>query len=130
MFVCGVLYYCEGLQMGCCTSAPEQPKKKSDSVQYTPQQSQHPAGRRQEPSRIPVTHAPQQHVSSISGPMQPGGGFGRPYMPNIGAPMVPGGGGGGGALTFVALYNYEARTAEDLSFVKGELMAKVRILLD
>ena len=29
-------------------------------------------------------------------------------------------GGGGGALTYVALYSYSARTAEDLSFVKGE----------
>jgi hypothetical protein len=27
--------------------------------------------------------------------------------------------GGGGALTFVALFDYEARTAEDLSFNKG-----------
>ena len=27
---------------------------------------------------------------------------------------------GGGAVMFVALYNYTARTAEDLSFVKGE----------
>ena len=27
----------------------------------------------------------------------------------------------GGALTFVALFDYEARTAEDLSFRKGKL---------
>ena len=31
--------------------------------------------------------------------------------------------GGGGALTFVALFDYEARTAEDLSFHKGTLFS-------
>lgn len=59
----------------------------------------------------------------ISGP---GGPFGPPGMGGgmgmgpgrIGAPMMPGA--GGGALTFVALYSYDARTAEDLSFTKGE----------
>ena len=36
-----------------------------------------------------------------------------PFVP---APMGP----APGALTFVALYKYDARTKEDLSFVKGE----------
>lgn len=53
----------------------------------------------------------------VSGPMQPGGAFARGYnMPQMGA---TGASVGGGALSFVALYNYDARTAEDLSFVKG-----------
>ncbi len=117
--------------MGGCTSSPEEPKKNPDSVQYTHQyqQQQHqraggPASHGV-PRQGPVSHAPQYHhqqqhqVASISGPVQPGGGFGRAYIPGVGAPAVQGG--GGGALTFVALYNYEARTAEDLSFAKGEV---------
>lgn len=32
---------------------------------------------------------------------------------------------GGGALTFVALFDYEARTAEDLSFRKGTFCVMV-----
>lgn len=99
--------------MGCCTSAPEQPKKKADSVSFT-HQSQSNA---QQQVRVMPSHHPP--VSQISGPMQPGNPFQRAYMPGqIGAPM--GAPVGGGALTFVALYNYDARTSEDLSFMKGE----------
>ena len=118
--------------MGCCTSSPEEPKKKSDSVQYTNQQQRQQVLPSQGvPRQAPVSHLqqyhqqqqPRQFVSNISGPVQPGGGFGRAYIPGMGAPVVPGGGGGGGgALTFVALYNYDARTAEDLSFIKGETL--------
>ena len=62
------------------------------------------------------SHIMQPMGSSISGPMQsnpfqrsmPGGGGGMP------------GGGSGGALTYVALYDYDARTHEDLTFRKGK----------
>lgn len=118
--------------MGGCASSPEEPQKKDNSVQYTKQQHQqyHQQGQRQRPvgpasHGVPTRQSPhtqqyhhQQPVSSISGPVQPGGGFGRAYIPGVSAPAVQGG--GGGALTFVALYNYDARTAEDLSFSKGE----------
>ena len=105
--------------MGCCTSAPEQPKKKADSVSFT-HQSQTTSNSTHQ-VRVMPSHQPQQ-VSQISGPMQPGNPFQRAYMPGqiqIGSPTV-GAPVGGGALTFVALYNYEARTSEDLSFMKGE----------
>jgi len=103
--------------MGCCTSAPEQPKKKADSVSFT-HQSQTTSNSTHQ-VRVMPSHQPQQ-VSQISGPMQPGNPFQRAYMPGqIGAPTV-GAPVGGGALTFVALYNYEARTSEDLSFMKGK----------
>ena len=106
--------------MGCCTSAPEKPRKKSDSVSYTNQTNP----QKHEP-QIQITHnpphgghIPRGHVSNISGPMHAGGAFSRAYVPQVGAPSIPGA--GAGALTFVALYNYEARTKEDLSFGKGK----------
>lgn len=53
--------------------------------------------------------------------MQPNNPFQRANMGGGGAVMIPPGG-GSGALSFVALYDYEARTAEDLSFAKGQLI--------
>ena len=114
--------------MGGCTSSPEKPTRQPASVAYSPggnqragaqgqsgpPRAQQPARANPQPSRAPV--------SQISGPM--GGPFGRAAGgggyggARIGAPAIPGG--GGGALAFVALYGYEARTAEDLSFAKGE----------
>ena len=112
--------------MGCCTSSPEKPKTQSGSVSYTNQQNagyKQPAHQSQPQLQTSHGHpghnmhmAPQQRVPAVSGPMQPGGAFSRGFMPPMGG---TGAGVGGGALSFVALYNYEARTAEDLSFIKG-----------
>lgn len=116
--------------MGCCTSAPEKPKKKTESVSYTQQQATFPQqGQRytQEPQVHISRGPPGYNASNISGPMAPGmSPFGRSYMPQVGPPTVSLPGVGGGALTFVALYNYDARTAEDLSFNKGETRQQER----
>ena len=69
-----------------------------------------------QPSQTPAVH-------QISGP---GGQLGAPGMGGgmgvgphkIRAPMMPGA--GSGALTFVALQSYDARTTTDLSITKGE----------
>lgn len=112
--------------MGCCTSAPE-PKKSDGSVSFTSQQKT----------------APQKPVQAVHGGQHGGhghaggqvhlghpssGGYNRqPVMttPNANpnnpfsrvGPVTQSI--GGGALSFVALFDYEARTAEDLSFRKG-----------
>lgn len=114
--------------MGCCTSSPEKPKTQSGSVSYTNQTNSGYKQPVQQPQahlqpmghgnmHMAHAHAQQQRMPMVSGPMQPGGAFARGYnMPQMGA---TGASVGGGALSFVALYNYDARTAEDLSFVKG-----------
>jgi fyn-related kinase len=98
--------------MGCCASTPsERPKPTDESKAYVPKQSPGGAGQQQPPRQIP---APDQQQGPRSGPFNPGGG--GPFNPGIGGPMRP----HGGVLTYVALYSYSARTAEDLSFIKGE----------
>ena len=121
--------------MGSCTSSPEKPKQNSGSVAYTQKQQQqqasahHNAGMPQQTHSMNIQHAGQpryqggpQHMmspmsSSISGPMQ-----GNPFqrgIPGVGVgPM--GGGGRVGTLTYIALYDYDARTHEDLTFRKGK----------
>lgn len=124
--------------MGCCTSKPETPKPAAGSVTYTSQHPTQPSpgmGRSGgvgqvhpvSPGRLNIAHHPQPQQMQIGGPMgqQRSGPFAPRFggqqamvgQPMIGGPMRPQ---QGGALTFVALYNYTARTAEDLSFVKGE----------
>ena len=115
--------------MGSCVSSPERPQKNTESVSFThqqqnPQRYQH-GNQPNQPRTYPMQQQ-QQPSMGISGPMQPGNPFQRGGMPGqmrIGQPMGGGGGGGGGggALSFVALYEYTARTAEDLSFHKGML---------
>lgn len=116
--------------MGSCVSSPERPQKNTESVSFTNQQ-QNPQGQRYQhgnqanQQRNYPMQQQQQAPMGISGPMQPGNPFQR-GMPGgqmrIGQPMGAGGGGTGGALSFVALYEYTARTAEDLSFHKGMLV--------
>ena len=100
--------------MGCCASA--EPQKKNESVAFTnnprqPQQKQMAPGRG------------QVHVGA-----HPGGGY-RGHMeapthqpvnsnPFHRGPAVAN---MGPVLSFVALFDYNARTAEDLSFRKGTL---------
>ncbi len=100
--------------MGCCVSA-DKPQKNTGSVSFTnePKQPQQPgnAGNRGAPMG---GHQPQGY-----------GGQARMNQPNNANPFaqpMSGGGppGGGGALSFIALFDYDARTAEDLSFKKGK----------
>ena len=110
--------------MGCCASSPEKPKTQSGSVSYTNQTNTGYKQPAQQPqSQLQIGHGnmhtgmPQGRPMAVSGPMQAGGAFSRGFnMPQMAA---TGAAVGGGALSFVALYNYDARTAEDLSFVKG-----------
>ena len=107
--------------MGCCASA--EPQKKNDSVSFTnthKQVRQQPAdpgrggqvhmgmGGHQGGYRGPMDSAPPQQMNS--NPFSRG-----PAMPNMGVHM------GGGVLSFIALFDYDARTAEDLSFRKGTM---------
>ncbi len=118
--------------MGCCTSAAE-PQKKVDSVSFQKQKSAGhaagggPQGRPQVHSGHPAagqayTHNPggmgmhQQQMMAGGNPNA----HNNPFM-SRGPAQSLGPPGGGGALTFVALFDYEARTAEDLSFRKGTL---------
>lgn len=102
--------------MGCCASS--EPQKKTESVSFTtPKQGRQNQG---DPGRSlvhvggpgggyrgPMDGAPQQMNSNP---------FNRGQAPNMGHPV-----GGTGVLSFVALFDYDARTAEDLSFRKGTL---------
>ena len=122
--------------MGCCASTPsERPKPTDDSKAYVPKQS--PGGAHSnnnvhmppsQPSHMyPQQQAPRQMSAPVhqqqgprSGPFNPGGG--GPFNPGIGGPTRP----HGGVLTYVALYSYSARTAEDLSFIKGKIWERMR----
>lgn len=120
--------------MGCCTSAPEQPRKKTNSMSYT---GGHPT------NNAPVSQPPASYPYNPSGGHPSMGGAhhgvgGPPRMggpPQMGGPQafmpppqlggVPTMGGasarrGNAALMFIGLYHYEARTPEDLNFEKGE----------
>lgn len=115
--------------MGCCTSAAE-PKKKLESVSFTqqkPPQQHGPGGQGHgqvhmghKAAGYPGTHMGAMHqqpmvvtAANSNNPFSRGSG-GMQAM--VGSPHVH----VGGALTFVALFDYEARTAEDLSFQKGK----------
>lgn len=119
--------------MGGCASNPEKPKQNPTSVAFTSQQQQNSQIRHN--SGPPSSHAiaiqrsggytggPQTHMmapmGSISSPMQ-----NNPFqraMPGVG---VMSGSTAGGALTYVALYDYDARTHEDLTFRKGIIWQK------
>ena len=114
--------------MGGCTSSPEKPKQNQDSVAFTHQQ-QH------QPSQVHVNSGPSGHPMAMQrsggypgvgqthmmgGPMG-GGSISGPMQSNPFQRSMPGGSmaGSGGALTYVALYDYDARTHEDLTFRKG-----------
>ena len=114
--------------MGGCTSSPEKPKQNQDSVAFTHQQQHQPSqahmnsGPSSHPMAIQRSAAypgvqPSHMMSpmgggSISGPMQS-----NPFQRSMPGSSMPGS--SGGALTYVALYDYDARTHEDLTFRKG-----------
>lgn len=82
--------------MGCCSSTESDvPKPNSASVSYT----------KDDKSGYPANAQQPFGVSSMGGAI-------IPPPPPIQPPQ--------GALMFVGLYEYEARTSEDLSFHKGE----------
>lgn len=111
--------------MGCCTSSPEEPKKIDGSVSFT---SQKAAQQQRQQAGHGGHGQPHTGAQVHMGHPQAGGYNRQPVIavPNnqsnpfsrVG-PATQSLGGGGGALTFVALFDYEARTAEDLSFHKG-----------
>ena len=126
--------------MGGCTSSPEKPKQNPGSVAYTQKQQlqQQQASHPQHNSGQPVqshamnvqrggggggypggsSHIMQPMGGNISGPMQ-----GNPFqrgMPGMGMGQMPGAP-SRGTLTYIALYDYDARTHEDLTFRKGTL---------
>ncbi len=121
---------CTGWTMGCISST-EKPQAKSESGRFElerGQQTQQPgqqqpryneSSRGGGPASYPYPGQQQQPSrGGISGPM----GTQNPFGPRMGQPAS---GGQGGALSFVSLYDYSARTAEDLSFSKGEALVRV-----
>ncbi len=114
--------------MGCNNSTPEHPVKKDNTKAYGgPNAGQPVHGGQNRPGYPPYNQPPQQHHPQPMGGGYPSynqGGFGGGQMvPQIGGgvPQLGGGnmGGGRGVLMFTALYRYEARTPEDLSFDKS-----------
>lgn len=112
--------------MGCCASAAE-PKKKVDSVSFTTppathqQQQQLPGQSRGGPQVRVGGHNPAGYGGNHGHhqqPMMSNANPNNPFMSNMNRGPAQSMG-QGGALTFVALFDYEARTAEDLSFRKG-----------
>lgn len=106
--------------MGCLNSSNEkQPRASSASVQYNA--PQHPAvtpSSTQFPSHQQVSQQPSQHRISVSsgvGSHNGSIGYNQPTLPSVPPPLSE----EEGSL-FVARYAYQARTAEDLSFEKGE----------
>ena len=123
--------------MGGCTSSPEKPKQNPGSVAFTSQQqaaqlhpnsgppNTHPMAMQRSagyPGGQPSHMMPPMSGGGISGPMQS-----NPFnrgMPGVGSMS---GGSGGGALTYIALYDYDARTHEDLTFRKGTLLLCISV---
>ena len=111
--------------MGCCASTPpERPKPTDESNAYVRKQS--PAGQPNNSNRAPTQqvplHSQQREQRQTTAAIQPGprsgpfnAGGGGPFNQAMGMRPQP-----AGVLTYVALYSYSARTAEDLSFMKGK----------
>lgn len=129
-----------GRLMGCCGSSAEKPRQNPSSISYGQQGSRNkgapPASNPNMGGGPAYPSYPQQTQPGYRQPpvqQHPQGGMsyhpGAP--PNLGGgvvgsvPRIAGAGGpvmGGGALVFLGLYKYEARTAEDLSFDKGQCL--------
>lgn len=114
--------------MGCCGSSAEKPRQKPDSVSYAQQGSAR--GKGPPPNSAPNMgggpgYPPYQQQAQPyrqqPAQLAPNLGYTGAPPPQLGAvPRIPGGPTmTGGALVFLGLYKYEARTAEDLSFEKG-----------
>ena len=96
--------------MGCCASA--EPQKNQESVSFTNAPKHQQASANVGARGPQMGHQPAQGYNS-----QPRAAPANPFAPQAPAAGPPG---GGGALSFIALFDYDARTAEDLSFRKGE----------
>ena len=99
--------------MGCCTSAAE-PQKKNESVSFqrSGQQQQQQQGVVGGGGQVRVNQGYNRQPMHQQPVATPQGS--NPFANRTVGPATT-----GGALTFVALFDYEARTAEDLSFRKG-----------
>ncbi len=110
-----------------CMSSTEKPQARDESGRFelnreqnqqsnqsNQQQPRYNESRGRGPASYP--YPGQQPSGGISGPMGTQNPFGGARM--AGQPAS----GQGGALSFVSLYDYTARTAEDLSFHKGEAL--------
>ena len=83
----------------CCGSGNNTPSKKDGTRTFVKEKDQPPEPQIAQPqTQRYVDHAPPQ-----------------PQMIQQAPPPIP-----GGVLTFIGLYDYDARTAEDLSFKKSE----------
>ena len=107
--------------MGSCTSQQSTPKAGKDTTSYVPQSSHPPQGNQVNASGIPQ-HSQQPGHAAVQqlGPFNATN-FIPSGQPQVGGPITLPAPGAGGALTFVALYSYSARTTEDLSFSKGSV---------
>ncbi|XP_065176206.1 tyrosine-protein kinase SRK2-like [Sycon ciliatum] len=103
--------------MGCCCSGGE---KSSGNHQ----QNSHQPNQPQQPQNLNFTDShggPTAGGPSATGGMAGMGGGGPRSLPAAPAPTTP----MSNANIFLALYDYDARTAEDLSFKKGEQLQVV-----
>ena len=107
--------------MGCVQSSSSPPNKNISQPQPTTQadgsgQVQAPS-QDQRPGRVSVTsYNGSLHAQSVHSPLSP-------------VPEVPPGPPGDLGMVFIARYAYQARTAEDLSFEKGEQLIVSNIKL-
>ena len=113
--------------MGCQNSTPEHPVKKDNTKAYGgPNVNQSGHGGPNRTGYPSYNQPPPHHAQPMGGgypaPFNQGGYAGQQMVPQMGGgvPQLGGGmGGGRGVLMFIALYRYEARTPEDLSFDKS-----------
>ncbi len=111
-----------------CMSSTEKPQARDESGRFELNRDQQNQQSNQQQPRYndsrgrggPASYPypGQQPSGGISGPMGTQNPFGARMA---GQPAS----GQGGALSFVSLYDYTARTAEDLSFHKGETLVGV-----
>ena len=119
--------------MGCCGSTSTKPQPVGGtSMSYTPKgTANNPQGGGYKPATAAGYPPHQTTMGAPTGGLTSSGPFGSAGvgMGRMAGMGAPGGPMTGGALTFVAVYRYDARTAEDLSFSKGSLKALLLILL-
>ncbi|XP_039258119.2 tyrosine-protein kinase yes-like isoform X2 [Styela clava] len=97
--------------MGCCCRKAAKPPGTTDTNRYQPNVGSNPI----------VIGAPGPSMSPSMGPMSPGGGGGYNSQPfNQPSLSMNSGQTSGSTTRFVALYDYDARTEDDLTFKKGD----------
>nr|AAT67598.1 Src tyrosine kinase 3 [Suberites domuncula] len=100
-----------------CVSSSEPTRNDGTKTHVSENTGRHQQTQNSYPSITPQAQAYPSRAPGGQGP------FGGPFQqPGIIGQPVSGVGGASGALSFVSLYDYSARTAEDLSFHKGEIL--------